>query len=78
MKKRAILKRAKKYRGELACAIAYRQTDKVRKLFRKGADVNKVNEDGITPLGWAVQEGHLDIIQLLLSHAADINALELK
>lgn len=76
MKKRAIMKRAKKYRGELAWAIAYGQTDKVRKLLRKGADVNKDNEDGTTPLGWAVQEGHWDIIQLLLSYGADINAMD--
>lgn len=76
VKKRAMMKRLKQYRGELAWAVAYGQTEKVRKLLRKGADVNKVSEDGTTPLRWAVQEGHLDIIQLLLSHGADINATD--
>ncbi|MDN7245557.1 ankyrin repeat domain-containing protein [Planococcus shenhongbingii] len=76
MKNRAMMKRMKKQRGEMVWAIFYGQTDKVRKLIRKGADVNEADDSGFTPLRWAVQEGQLDIVQLLLSHGADINAID--
>jgi hypothetical protein len=49
-------------------------TDRVRKLLRKGANVNARNEYGWTPLHWAALYGHADVVRLLLEHGAEVNA----
>ncbi|MCP4152398.1 MAG: hypothetical protein GY757_31965 [bacterium] len=36
-------------------------------------DVNKAGKDGVTPLLMAVEEGHIEIVELLLEEGADIN-----
>ncbi|WP_394188581.1 ankyrin repeat domain-containing protein [Paenisporosarcina quisquiliarum] len=72
MKKRIRMKLAKRYRGELVWAIYYGQFEKVKRIIRSGIDVNESDENGVTALRWATQEGHLNIIQLLLSSGANI------
>jgi hypothetical protein len=44
-------------------------------LVAKGADVNAPRIDGITPLHWAVMGGYQDVVEYLLEHKANINAL---
>jgi ankyrin repeat protein len=50
------------------------QTDVPRFLIAHGADVNRRNADGSTPLHRAVTCTAINVMQLLLRHGADINA----
>ena len=42
-------------------------------LFEGDADVNQVDEDGNTPMHLAVDNNHMDCVQLLLQLGASIN-----
>ncbi|MCC8277782.1 ankyrin repeat domain-containing protein [Campylobacter sp. VicNov18] len=42
-------------------------------LIQKGADVNQVNAFGKSPLFYAIEFNHTDIIQLLLQNGANVN-----
>lgn len=46
----------------------------VKKALDQGADVNSPSKSGMTPLMWAVQEGHEEIASYLLRKGADVNA----
>ena len=39
----------------------------------QGADVNAIDEYAETPLHYASYNGHLNIVELLVSHGADVN-----
>ena len=41
------------------------QTEAVELLIDKGADLNAENENGVTPLQMAAQQGHPAIVELL-------------
>jgi ankyrin repeat protein len=43
----------------------------VKLLLEKGADVNKHNEGGETPLHYAARHGHVKVMEILLDHGAD-------
>ena len=43
-------------------------------LLERGADVNKVDENGWTALMHAAEEGHVETVTLLLERGADVNA----
>ena len=45
------------------------------KIQRKGADVNKAEKDGVTPLYIASQNGHCDIVEALLRGGADVGTM---
>jgi cytohesin len=45
----------------------------VQSLIEAGADVNKVNDNGMTPLYVGAQEGHEAILQALIEAGADIS-----
>lgn len=45
-----------------------------RLLIDKGAVVNASDEDGWTPLGWALRMRHEAVGKLLIDRGADINA----
>ena len=45
----------------------------VRYLAEYGADINKADEDGETPLDIASYEGNLDIVCYLVESGADIH-----
>lgn len=58
----------------LATAVMYRQTDIVKLLMEKGADVNKANPDGNTPLHVATFVADEEIVALLIDKGAKIDA----
>lgn len=43
-------------------------------LIERGANIEEVNDEGYTPLMEAAREGHEEMVALLLSQGADINA----
>ena len=45
----------------------------VRYLVEHGADINKINKKGETPLSKAFDKGHENIIRYLVEHGAYIN-----
>ncbi|KAL7904631.1 hypothetical protein GGI35DRAFT_484383 [Trichoderma velutinum] len=47
----------------------------VKRLLEQGADIEKTDEDGFTPLWCAVQLDNHDVIQVLLDKKADIESL---
>ncbi|KAF4959141.1 hypothetical protein FGADI_1881 [Fusarium gaditjirri] len=65
--------------GQTALHIAAEIGDSshvVKRLLECGANVAAVDEDGLTPLVHAIVYGCLESVRLLISHGADINALE--
>ncbi|MCP4326367.1 MAG: ankyrin repeat domain-containing protein [Alteromonadales bacterium] len=57
-----------------ACALS--QIENVEFFISKGADVNKVNEFGISPLLNSIEAGNYQIASLLISLGADVNILD--
>jgi ankyrin repeat protein len=58
----------------LHAALAGPTPDIARSLIDAGADVNAVQQDGVTPLMEAAAIGNLDLVQVLLAHGADPSA----
>jgi ankyrin repeat protein len=50
------------------------QKDLVKRLLGEGQNVNQLDQRGWTPLMAAADEGHIDIVRLLIDWGADINA----
>ena len=50
------------------------QAREVRRLLSGGADVNYVDEQGLTPLMAASQRGHVEIVDMLLAAEANVHA----
>jgi ankyrin repeat protein len=46
----------------------------VRRLLSVGADVNAKGDLGMTPLSWACDNGHSQVVKELVDHGADIEA----
>lgn len=42
-------------------------------LLRRGAKVNQVNVDGISPLYIAILKGHVSLVEILMKAGADVN-----
>jgi ankyrin repeat protein len=55
-----------------ACAAG--EFDRVERLLASGAAANTLSDDGWTPLHLAAFFGHAKIVELLLSHGADVAA----
>jgi ankyrin repeat protein len=51
-------------------AIKKHNTEEAKKLIQEGANIHLRDEDGLTPLCWAVQERLTEIVNLLLDHNA--------
>ncbi len=58
---------------ELSNAVLAVDSDRVKFLLRKGADINKLDPQGYAPLHTAARGGNTDMIALLLDHKADPN-----
>jgi len=48
--------------------------DVVKYLVTKGADVNAMSKDDITPLMDAASKGNLEVVEFLVAKDADVNA----
>jgi len=60
---------------ELAKAVAGRNTEKMERCLAKGADVNAVGREGVTPLWWSVYKNSKSGFVFLLQHGADPNLI---
>ncbi|UGU29886.1 ankyrin repeat domain-containing protein [Mycolicibacterium smegmatis] len=49
-----------------------------QRLLREGADVNAADDQGMTPLHFAVQRDSVDVVRLLLDAGADANLPDFK
>ncbi|MGB6968127.1 MAG: ankyrin repeat domain-containing protein, partial [Methyloceanibacter sp.] len=58
---------------ELSNAVIGNDIDRVKFLVGKGADVNKVDNQGATPLTSAARQRHEDMVELLIELGADVN-----
>ncbi len=56
--------------GLLFRAARDRQLATAERLVARGQDVNEADEEGTTPLFWAAQKGHADVVVLLLAKGA--------
>ena len=52
---------------------AFNRTDVIRLLLQKGADVNKRDRFGSTPVHWAAVRNSTEAIAMLIDHGASIN-----
>lgn len=59
------------YDSPLFTAVKYDQVEMFRFLVRKGADVNKINFGGLTPIHFAVMDGNEFLTNSLLYYGAD-------
>jgi len=55
-----------------AAKVLFEKLDFVKSLVEKGADVNAVDIDGITPIQESVKAGHLNIAKYLLQNGAEV------
>ena len=58
---------------QLLTACFNGDVDAARLALDGGADVNRANEDGVTPLFIACQQGHVDVARLLLDRGAEVD-----
>jgi quinoprotein dehydrogenase-associated probable ABC transporter substrate-binding protein len=58
---------------ELSNAVVANDADRVKFLIGKGADVNKSDNQGATPLTAAARQRHPDMVELLIESGADVN-----
>ncbi|HTG94749.1 MAG TPA: ankyrin repeat domain-containing protein [Pyrinomonadaceae bacterium] len=61
-------------REQLHFAAGYGDIEKVSQLLKDGYQPDLFDEIGKTPLHYASENGHLDVMRLLLQAGADVNA----
>lgn len=62
------------YRIDMMNAATKGKLKELLKLIEEGANVNSANISGATPLHRAVQNGHKEIVLVLVQNGADVNA----
>ena len=60
----------------LHVAVEKNEVKVLKVLLQNGANVNAIDEAGLTPLHWASMLRYSDIAWVLLQNGADINALD--
>lgn len=68
-------KSASKENVDLLAAIEVGDLNAVKLSVSAGADINKKDEYGYTPLYYAIRKGECDIVQKLLEAGAEVNAV---
>jgi hypothetical protein len=69
--------RANANHSALVQAVRSNDLSRVRRLLERGANVNAAtNNDGWTPLHWAVDWGRRDVVALLLRSGANVDAVD--
>lgn len=68
---RAWQKRQERLDRELCDAARHRDTDEVRRLLLRGADVDAKDDRGKTPLRLAEERGHTSLAALLKQHGVE-------
>jgi hypothetical protein len=63
--------------SDLLTAAKQGDTNQVKDLLDRGADVNAKHKGGQTALMYAVIKGHTDTIKILLDKGADVNAKDM-
>jgi ankyrin repeat protein len=58
---------------QLVRATTSGRLDRVAELLENGADVNRLDRDGLTPLSRASEHGHAQVVRFLLARGADVN-----
>lgn len=58
---------------QLLAAARKSDTEAVKSLLAKGADVNAKTRYGATALSYACDRGSLDVVKVLVEHGADVN-----
>ena len=54
-------------------AIQARDADWINQLVKEGVDLNSTNQDGLTPLMFAMDRSELGVCRFLIKHGADVN-----
>lgn len=63
-------------RTALLMAVDFGNRDGARALVMRGADVNAVDKDGMTPLSIVVKKGDSELVDLLIKKGARLDAVE--
>lgn len=61
------------YSTPLIYAVRHKNTDCIKKVYKKFSGINQVDETGSTALIHAAIEGKSDVVRYLIEHGADIN-----
>lgn len=65
---------AETHRDAVIVAAFEGRVDALRYHVARGADINARDQNGFTPLHWAVYRNHLPMVRYLLEQGADIDA----
>ena len=61
---------------QLFKAVELNEIKEVKRLIEEGANVNAVDEDGMTALYWASRWGYSEIVKMLIEKGADVNVVD--
>jgi ankyrin repeat protein len=57
-------------------AVRHKSFGKLKDLLEEDADVDELNEDGLTPLYWCCLNGSVDMAKLLINRGAEVNTVD--